>query len=192
MPETLNAIPVKQTAIVQDEHGHPILNHDSPVPPLRDGCVLVKTVAVALNPSDYKMGVAFPSPGATIGTDFAGYIVAIHATVAASSQLSIGDAVCGISHGSNPSDHESGAFGQFVLAQADLLLRINEAWLPLSEAAALGTALFTACAALWGSLSLPAKPRLELSLHEGDDGLPVLVYGASTASGSMAVQLLSL
>jgi NADPH:quinone reductase-like Zn-dependent oxidoreductase len=192
MTETSNAIPAKQTAIVQDEHGHAILNHDSPVPQLRDGCVLVKTVAVALNPSDYKMGAAFPSAGATVGTDFAGHIVAIHASVAASTPFSTGDAVCGISHGSNPSDHHSGAFGQFVLAQAELLLRVNEAWLPLSEAAALGTALFTACAALWGSLSLPAKPKLSLSLPRGGDDLPVLVYGGSTACGSMAVQLLSL
>lgn len=192
MTDKSKVIPVKQTAIIQDEHGHAILNHDSPVPQLRDGCVLVKTVAVALNPSDYKMGAAFPSAGAIVGTDFAGHVIAIHASVSASSQFSIGDAVCGISHGSNPGDHESGAFGQYVLAQAELLLRVNEAWLPLPEAAALGTALFTACAALWGSLNLPAKPEPPFSHAQRGDELPVLVYGGSTACGSMAIQLLSL
>lgn len=190
--KTMDAIPATQTAIIQDTNGQATLTHGSPVPALREGCVLVETVAVALNPSDHKMGAAFPSAGAIVGADFAGRIVAIHASVATDSRLSIGDAVCGISHGSNPGDHESGAFGQFVLAQAELLLRVPEDWLPLHEAAALGTALFTACAALWGSLRLAATPERPLSLLGDGNAQPVLVYGGSTACGSMAVQLLSL
>lgn len=192
MSTTMDAIPATQTAIIQDVHGKATLTHGSSVPGLREGCVLVKTVAVALNPSDYKMGAAFPSFGATVGTDFAGRIVAMHASVATDSRLSIGDVVCGISHGSNPGDRESGAFGQFVLAQAELLLRVPADGLPLHEAAALGTATFTACAALWGSLRLTATPERPLSVLADGKAQPILVYGGSTACGSMAVQLLSL
>ena len=73
-------IPDIQSAIVEDDHGRLVLSTDRPVPKLRPGTVLVKTTAVALNPSDYKIGAAFPSRGAIVGMDFSGHIAAIHST----------------------------------------------------------------------------------------------------------------
>ena len=73
----ITALPASQTALVQDEDGKPKIVSNIPLPQLSPGDILVKTTMVALNPSDYKMGAAFPSPGAVIGSDFVGTVVRI-------------------------------------------------------------------------------------------------------------------
>ncbi|KAH7303549.1 chaperonin 10-like protein [Stachybotrys elegans] len=190
-------IPTTQTAILQHAQGQAVIAHDVLVPTPQPGYVLVQTIAVALNPSDFKMGRAFPCPGAIVGTDFAGRVVAMHDddSSQAMAVLTIGDIVCGISHGSNPGDPSAGAFAQYVLSQRELLMHMPHARpdLKVHGAAALGTALFTTCAALWGSLRLQATPEANLQPtgHREDD-MPVLVYGGSTSCGTIAIQLLKL
>jgi nucleoside-diphosphate-sugar epimerase len=180
-------IPSTQIAIVEDSDGMPIIINDKPVPKLRQDTVLIKTVAVALNPSDYKMGAAAPSAGAIVGMDFAGRIVAISKAIDRA-DLSVGDMVCGIVHGSNPDDHESGSFAQYVLAAADFVLKVPAGMSP-QQAATLGTGLLTGCMALWSSLEIPATPD---DPARGNMKIPVLVYGGSTSSGTIAIQLLKL
>ncbi|KAI1638953.1 zinc-binding dehydrogenase [Biscogniauxia mediterranea] len=182
---TLTTVPIPslQRAVIQDQSGRPVIVEDKPIPALRPGTLLIKTAAVALNPSDYKMGSAFPSPGALIGMDFAGHVVKLDTT---RPDLNIGDAVCGLVHGSNPADHEGGSFAEYVLVPADLVLKVPEGF-PLEQAATLGTAVFTACASLWGSLKITVSPD-----DPAKEPFPVLIYGASTASGTMATQLVRL
>ncbi|KFA54652.1 hypothetical protein S40293_02247 [Stachybotrys chartarum IBT 40293] len=185
----MSPIPSTQTAIVEDDTGRPTLVRDAPVPALRPGMLLVRTVAVALNPSDYKMGLAFPSAGAVIGMDFAGHVVAVDAEAAAlRPDVQLGDAVCGIVHGSNPGDHEGGAFGEHVLVYSHLVLKVPEG-LELERAATLGCALLTSCVALWGALRIVPTP--ETPAQESEKA-PVLVYGGSTSCGTVAIQLLKL
>ncbi|KAK2613264.1 hypothetical protein N8I77_000187 [Diaporthe amygdali] len=186
-----------QWAIVQDATGKPTIVTAAPVPVLRPGDVLVKTTAVALKPSDYKMGAAFPSPGANVGGDFAGRVVDIlpgagddggDLGTAKRQRLRVGDLVCGQVHDSNPADPGTGSFAEYVRAPADLVLRVPDSITP-ARAATLGTPLLTSCLALWGSLRLPASPA---SPAKDADPVPVLVYGGSTATGTMAIQLLKL
>lgn len=185
MPATPSSLPIPdlQRAVIEDPSGRPVVVDDIPILALRPGTLLIKTAAVALNPSDYKMGSAFPSPGALIGMDFAGHVVRPDAT---RPDLNLGDAVCGIVHGSNPADHECGSFAEYVLAPADLVFKVPEGF-PLEQAATLGTAVFTACALLWGSLKITVSPD-----DPAKEPFPVLVYGASTACGTMATQLVRL
>lgn len=74
---------------------------DSPPPKLREGLILVKTTAVAVNPSDWKhidfMWVGDPT-GTRPGLDYAGIILDIGPGV--EKDLRIGDRVCGICNGS--------------------------------------------------------------------------------------------
>ncbi|KAK2594101.1 hypothetical protein QQS21_008204 [Conoideocrella luteorostrata] len=180
-------LPASQMAIVQDSDGKPTLIHNASVPGLDSGTLLVKTFAVALNPSDYKMGLAFTQPGAVMGGDFAGHIVAIDPKAQAMRpNLRVGDAVCGIVHGSNPRDHESGSFAEFVRVLAHLVLRIPSD-MSMVDAATLGCTLLTSCIALWDVLNITATPECVAKTP-----VPVLVYGGSTACGTMAVQLLHL
>lgn len=188
LPTTdLSQLPAKQTAVVQDDEGKPTLIHDASVPDLQPGTLLVKTVAVALNPSDYKMGLAFTSPGAVIGGDFAGHIIAIDPEAQAlRPDLRVGDAVCGMVHGSNPGDHQGGSFAEYVRVLAHLVLKVP-ADMSLADASTLGCALLTSSMAIWDVLQITATPE-----SVAKEPVPVLVYGGSTSSGTMAVQLLRL
>ncbi|KAJ6020767.1 Polyketide synthase enoylreductase [Penicillium herquei] len=176
-----------QTAIVEGAEGEPILSHDVSIPTLNPTEILVETKAVAINPSDYKMSRKFPSAGAIIGSDFAGTIVEIGSGVSQLSRpLAVGDRVCGAVHGCNPADPHSGAFAQYVKADASLVMKVpvSMAW---EDAATLGVALGTSCISLWKALGLTATPN-----EPAATPFPILVYGGSTAMGTMAVQILKL
>lgn len=151
---------------------------------------MIKTTAVALNPSDHKMGAYFPTPGAVVGMDFAGTVVALHPSLPSNPRnINVGDRVCGIVHGSNPARLEDGAFALYIRARPELLLRVP-ASVPLEHAATLCTGLSTNLLALWDpeeGLALTATPD-----QPAPSPFPVLVYGGSTATGTLAVQLLRL
>ncbi|KAH8899042.1 putative zinc-binding dehydrogenase family oxidoreductase [Thozetella sp. PMI_491] len=186
-------VPVSRSAIVQDVDGTPQLAQNVAVPALKPGTVLVRTTAVALNPIDYKLPASFPTPGAMVGNDFTGTVVAVAEGLDEDTDLRPGDVVCGGVFGSDPNDTGSGAFASYVRAPAALLFRVppaGPAHLETEQAATLGTALATCALALWGTQSLdllPATPEQPAQVP-----LPVLVYGGSTATGTIAVQLLRL
>lgn len=149
--------------------------------------VLVKTVAVALNPCDFKMAERFPSPGATDGCDFAGTIVALGSNAANIRDFRIGDRVCGAVHGSNPIDHQAGSFAEYVAIDVEFLFKMPNI-MPFETGAAIGgTGLGTLGLALFRSLGLPGTPE-----RPAEKSLIVLVYGGSTSVGTMAIQLLRL
>jgi len=188
MPEpTFPLVPTTQRAIVQDVDGKPTLVQDAIVPLLLPNTILIKTVAVALNPSDYKMGLKFPSNGAVIGMDFAGEIVQMDPEAAENRpDLHIGNRVCGAVHGSNPAGRDNGSFAEYVRATAGILIKVPEE-MALEKAATLGVALTTCCLALWDSLGITSSPE-----KPAEKPYDVLVYGGSTSSGAMAIQLLKL
>ena len=94
-------------------------------------------------------------------------------------------------HGSNPADGSNGAFSQYVCVPTDILLRVPIGF-KIEHAASLGLGLATASLALWeGGLELEVNPE-DPDPTTGTEPLVVLVYGASTATGSMILQLLRL
>ncbi|KAI0486475.1 alcohol dehydrogenase-like protein [Xylaria cf. heliscus] len=161
----------------------------APLPlPISADQILVRTVAVAINPCDWKMPDNFPSIGSIGGSDFAGTIVALGSDVQASHPaLHVGDRVCGAVHGFNPANPTGGCFSEYVAATADILLKIpnDVSW---EEAAAIGgTGIATLGIVFFEHLKLdihPLKPTVSR------DPFPVLVYGGGTATGTMAIQLL--
>jgi NADPH:quinone reductase-like Zn-dependent oxidoreductase len=83
-------------------------------------------------------------------------------------------------------NYANGSFREYLLADADLLMRLPD-HLSFAEASTLGMGVSTAAQALYQWLSLPlpacdAKPSNET----------VLIYGGSTATGSIAIQLAKL
>lgn len=189
MTTATEPLPERQRAIIEDEAGHPVIANDVALPALLPKTLLIKTTAVAINPFDYKMPKKFPSAGATIGIDFVGKIVRIDPEAASlRPELSVGDTVCGFIHGSNPAEPDSGAFAEYVRAPAQLVYRVPAA-MKVEEAATYGCVLASSCLALWKCLDLAASPRQPLS---AESPAYVLVYGGSTAVGTMALQLLKL
>lgn len=78
--------------------GRAELVSDVPFPKLRDDYILVKTVAVALNPTDWKHIDWFGSAGAIVGCDYAGIVQEVGSKV--NKSFAKGDRVCGFVHGS--------------------------------------------------------------------------------------------
>lgn len=209
-----------QTAIIQSaeqsfqegDDGLPIaVSHTEPVPAITSASpchVLVRVLAVALSPIDYKMVTHFPVLGNMVGCDFCGVIV----EKGTAAGHDVGTRVCGASfpysrplEDSNSESEsgprrQSGAFASFVLTDSRLLLRVPSSW-DDTERAALGQVGWaTAALAISdpGALALgglPSAPAVDVD--DDDDGgeqpvpVPVMVYGAATATGTMACQLLA-
>lgn len=154
-----------------------------PVPKLRDDYILVRTKAVALNPTDWKHVAFLTTAGARVGCDYAGIVEEVGSKV--TNGLKKGDRVAGFAHGGNEVNHDDGAFGETITAKGDLQIKIPEN-ISFEEAATLGVGISTVGQSLYQSLELP------LPTEPAKESFPVLVYGGSTATGSLAIQYLKL
>ncbi|TVY29255.1 Protein TOXD [Lachnellula hyalina] len=158
-----------------------------PYPKLRDDFIQVKTIAVALNPADWQdleeQELKPGSPPLLIGCDYSGIVEAIGKDV--SKDLKIGDRVMGFAHGTNVDNHEDGTFAEHITAKGDLTIRIPPS-LSFTDVATVPCGVGTAALALYRHLGLPLLP-------ETVAGSPwILVYGGSSASGSIAIQFAKL
>lgn len=70
---------------------------DLPTPQVRDGHILVKTKAVALNPTDWKSANNAESVGYRVGCDYAGVVEEVGQNTA--KPFKKGDRVCGFVFG---------------------------------------------------------------------------------------------
>ncbi|KAJ3087203.1 hypothetical protein HK100_008459 [Physocladia obscura] len=153
------------------------------IPKLRDEYILVKTHAIALNPTDWKHIAFLPSPGARVGCDYSGTVLEVGSKV--TKDFKVGDRVWGLVHGSNQSQHEDGCFAEIIVAKGDIQSKIPDN-LSFEEAATLGVGVFTVGQGLYQSLQLP------LPSAPATTKFPVLIYGGSTATGALAIQFAKL
>lgn len=138
-------IPAPFSGIIQSApDGKPIISNDLTLsPPLPDD-VVVRNKKVAINPCDWKMNRRFPSPGARVGCDLYGEVLAIGPQAQARrTGIQIGDRVCGAVYGSNPTDRGSGSFCDFVCAPVELMIRLPVGFEDGAGAALGGTAFAT-------------------------------------------------
>ncbi|KAJ3499199.1 hypothetical protein NLG97_g517 [Lecanicillium saksenae] len=146
---------------------------------LLPGYVLVKTKAVALNPTDWK-AIYDPSgfaAGTRPGVDFAGVIEEVGPDVTRFQQ---GDRVCGIAFGGKDRDH--GAFGDYTIATAHTTAKIPD-HLSFEEASTLGVGITTCGQALYQLLSLPLPPA-----DASEPQQTILIGGGSTATAVLGIQ----
>lgn len=95
------------------------LVRDRPLPKLRPDYILVKTVAIALNPTDWKhidRGVA--AENGLSGCDYAGIVEEVGNAVTKSFKR--GDRVCGCAHGANFSNTEDGVFAEYAVVKGGM------------------------------------------------------------------------
>ncbi|KAL1966327.1 hypothetical protein VTN77DRAFT_4680 [Rasamsonia byssochlamydoides] len=177
-------LPTRQTAILTQPNLELGISHDVALPQLLEpDMVLIRVVAVALNPTDFKMPARFPSPGAIDGCDFAGVIVQLGPAV--TRPLQVGDRVFGAVHGANPLCYQSGTFAEYVATSSEFLF-VAPDWMSWETAAALGGAgIGTVGLALFCSMGLPATPE-----KPAEKPFYFLVNGGATATGTMAIQIL--
>ncbi|KAL4962423.1 zinc-binding alcohol dehydrogenase family protein [Aspergillus stella-maris] len=156
---------------------------DRPLPTLRDDYILIKTVSVALNPTDWKHIEYIAPPGVLVGCDYAGVVEEVGPAVKKSFKK--GDRVCGFVHGSNAVQPEDGAFAEYIVAKGDVQMRIPDN-LTFEEASTLGVGIMTVGQSLYQSLKL-ALPTEPTKTPE-----TILIYGGSTATGTLAIQFAKL
>ena len=94
-------IPATTKALVIRAKGEIELKASVPTPRLRDDYLLVRTTALALNPTDWKAAdlvMGGNTVGARVGCDYAGVVVAVGDKV--TQPFKVGDRIAGGVHGS--------------------------------------------------------------------------------------------
>jgi len=163
------------------------LVHDRKAPQLRHDYVLVRTVAIALNPGDWRtVASPRPVPNAILGCDFAGIILEVGPGNNAKG-WAVGEHVCGCAPGGSTKDADFGTFAETIIAPSDYCIRIPHG-MSFEDAASVGLSGMTVGQGLF------YKMGLRLPDHSADSAGKewLLVYGGSTAAGTLAIQLAKL
>jgi NADPH:quinone reductase-like Zn-dependent oxidoreductase len=89
----------------------------------------------------------------------------------------------------NEAEPEDGTFAEYIMMKGDIAIRIPSN-ISFEEASTVGCGIGTISLALYRYLELPL---LTIPIKEGkSDALPLLIYGGSTATGTLAVQFAKL
>ncbi|KAB8291214.1 hypothetical protein EYC80_009901 [Monilinia laxa] len=159
-----------------------------PIPRLRDEYILVKTIAVALNPTDWQTvdeNAGSRAKGNTLlGCDFAGIVVEIGKSV--KKEWKIGDRIAGVAHGGNDIEPEDGTFASYIMVKGDIAFHIPPS-VSFEEASSLGCGVTTVALGLYKYMSL-ALLTFPLSKPYSERKTPILIYGGSSATGTLAIQ----
>ncbi|KZV63568.1 dehydrogenase [Peniophora sp. CONT] len=170
--------PSTHTAAVVNEKGNVELK-EIPVPEVGEGDVLVKVVAAALNPTDWKTPKAWANkPGAVAGYDFSGIVKELGPGAEAAG-LKVGDRVATFVNGARSAN---GAYAEFVVAKAYFCISLPESW-TFEQGAAIGVAIYTTFQMFYESHNLPTP------YAKAPQTIPMLLYGASSSVGLFASQV---
>lgn len=146
----------------------------------RPGYIKIKTVALGINPTDLHHTTGAGRVGGILGCDLSGIVEEVGEEC--KSNVKKGDHVYGVSHGANLSSEDDGAFAEYAWVRDGHLAKIPDN-LSFEETATLGVGITTIGQSLYMTmkLPLPGQPPLE--------GAPFfLVYGGSSATGTLAIQ----
>ena len=154
------------------------------------GEILVRTVAVAMNPVDYKVqdsGQFFENWPVILGADVAGEVVEVGEGV--TDPISVGSRVAFLTHFMRYKTNEYGGFQELVLSPASSAFVVPED-LSYEEAVGIPLAISTTAAAFF-------QPGITLGLDMSGlqqqppkrNGKTLLIWGGSSSVGSMATQV---
>ncbi|KAM5381177.1 hypothetical protein ACJZ2D_003093 [Fusarium nematophilum] len=156
---------------------------DESIPELpADDYILVKTTAVAVNPTDYKhadFAHLVPCVGSRLGCDYAGIVVEVGSSV--TKDFKKGDRICGPVNGGNGERVVDGSYAKYIIVKGDLQIHIPDN-ISDEEAATLGVAVTTVGQGLYQNLKLP------LPGSPAKEPFDILIYGGSTAMGVSGIQ----
>ncbi|KAE8347230.1 hypothetical protein BDV24DRAFT_173140 [Aspergillus arachidicola] len=154
---------------------------DSPIPKPGPGHVLIKVIVAGSNPKDWKIPTHFGREMNT-GDDISGIVEAV------------GEDVVGFHKGDRVAAfHEMmtshGAFAEYAIAPYYTTFHIPDST-SFEEAATVPLAAYTSACALFQELEFPEpwSPRAKTAGKEGIKR-PLIIYGASTATGAFAIKL---
>lgn len=174
VPATTKAVVIQGPGVAKIE--------EVAVPALRPGYILVKTSAVALNPTDWKHIEVdlLAKPGLRSGCDYTGTVVEVGSEVTV--DFKRGDRIAGVAHGGNQSNKEDGGFAGYIVVKGDVQVKVPDN-IPDEEAATWGVTVCTIAQGLYQTLGLPLPSKAGSSTPGA-----VLIYGGSTATGIGGIQ----
>ncbi|KAH9918101.1 GroES-like protein [Fomitopsis serialis] len=173
IPATMKAVVVQKgkKAVVQDH----------PVPTLGDDDILVKVVAVAQNPADWRFVDVVQNAGTVLGCDWSGHVVQQGKNV---TFPELGMHVAGFAMGGTYVD--GGAYSEYVKTPAVLAWIVPEGTLSHEQAATVSVGLFTAVQCLYH----PQRLALVEPPEKADGTEWVFVHGEVVPSvGQYTIQL---
>jgi NADPH:quinone reductase-like Zn-dependent oxidoreductase len=190
-------------ALVLDTPRKTAIIQTIPIPTPGPDELLIKVIAVALNPVD-ALYTANPlgASGRTVGSDFAGFVSARGSNA---HHIKLNQRVAGFLQGACSVNDRPGAFAESLVVPYDLVWLVPDA-MSLDEAATIYLCGLAAAQALFGRLGLKhpflvdARGNLEKiedkNIQEGEavekEELKLFIYGASTSVGLYTAQLVHL
>ncbi|KGO66717.1 Polyketide synthase, enoylreductase [Penicillium italicum] len=178
-------------AITVQSQGKAVIQ-DRLMPQLTDDCILVKTTAVSLNPTDWKHLDFEACTGTVIGCDYAGVVEAVGPAV--QKVWKRGDRVAGFIHGCDAVNPANGAFSEYALAKGDLQIKIPD-YMSFEAACTIGLGILTVGFGLYhllGEEMLDDLENINDKKPAQDQSASILIYGGATATGSLAIQVCKL
>ncbi|KAH8900959.1 GroES-like protein [Thozetella sp. PMI_491] len=166
---------MKEAIIDTDLH---VQIHDTPMPTVGPGQVLIRTVVAGLNPKDWKVPKLWSRQAGNHGDDMAGYIEAVGEGVL---EFRPGDRVAAFHQMFTP----HGAYAEFSVAWAKSTFRLPDN-VSFEEGATIPLAAMTAALGLYQKLQLP------LPWSPTSAPTPLVVNGGATAVGAFVIKLAAL
>ena len=166
-----------------------------PIPAVPKDKILVKAIAYACNPTDWKHPTYGMSPeGAVIGTDFSGIVETVGSEV---SGFAKGDFVSGFAHGGY--EKGIGGFQDWVLADPPFVIKFDKLQLDQSKIEPFGSSElrvidnFEGAASVTLGISTVAVSftnQLKLKINEPSyKDQYILIWGGASSSGVLAIQI---
>ena len=178
------SLPTQMKALVTTED-HRTEISTVPLPTLGDDEILIRTLAITINPTDWKHVALISGPGNRVGCDFCGVVEQLGPNVKNSS-LSVGDRVAGFVHGGYSPDR--GSFAEYLKTDSEIVAKIPENIDELT-AASLGIGGETAVQALFHRLAIPVPDFSNGAIEVKQDSPEILIWSGSTTVGQWAIQL---
>lgn len=99
--------------------------------------------------------------------------------------VACGEAIESLTWTGDPKDHSNGAFAEHIKSKIGIQLKFGEN-ISFEDAATLGVGISTVGQGLYQALGLPLPPA------KVEKPTPLLIYGGSTATGTLAIQFAKL
>lgn len=194
-------------ALILDAENKTANVQHTPLPTPTAGEVIIRVIAVALNPVD-SLYVFNPlgNTGRTVGSDFAGIVINSGSddpstTISTVKKLEVGTRVAGFLQGACSANTRPGAFAEYLICPSELTWRIPSS-MTFEEAATISLCALTAAQALFYRLKLPTpfpwsnsgegntRQDNNGNNKENDKSFTFFIYGATTSVGLYAAQLI--
>ncbi|KAH7303855.1 chaperonin 10-like protein [Stachybotrys elegans] len=174
-----------QKALVVTKTRDYAIEHAFPVPHVADNEVMIRTVAVGLNPIDWKSvdyNFCLPELPWITGREMSGVVESVGKSV---TTWQAGDKVWTSTY---YRDRRAGCFQEFVVVPGHTVNRMPEE-LSFEQAACLGVAALTASMTLWRWLGVPMASAGDEAISQNENSAWLLIWGGSTVTGQFATQL---